>query len=326
MYPMKFEPILKSTIWGGEKIVKYKSINTTQTSVGESWELSGVKGSESIVSNGEYSGMSITDLLTEYGAKLIGKKNYLHFGNEFPLLIKFIDAKDDLSIQVHPDDELAAKRHNSKGKTEMWYVVDADADARLRSGFAKEVTADEYVASVENNTVTEILKEYKVNKGDLFFLPAGRIHSIGTGCFIAEIQQTSDITYRIYDFNRRDVAGNARELHTEQAKGAIDYTLLDDYRTHYDEQAHDKRVELVECPYFTTALYNLNGVRRIDISSLDSFVVYICVEGEATINCDNNIITIQHGETVLIPACSNFIEITPNNKCKILSTHIDNNF
>lgn len=324
MYPIKFEPILKSTIWGGEKIVKYKSINTTQTSVGESWELSGVKGSESIVSNGELKGKSITDLLATNGAELIGKANYARFGNEFPLLIKFIDARDDLSIQVHPDDELAAKRHNSKGKTEMWYVVDADEDARLRSGFAKKVTAEEYVASVEDNTVTDILKEYNVNKGDLFFLPAGRIHSIGTGCFIAEIQQTSDITYRIYDFNRRDAAGNTRELHTEQAKGAIDYTLLDDYRTHYDTQVRDERVELVDCPYFTTALYDLNSVKCIDLTALDSFVIYICVEGEASVNCDNSVVTLQQGETLLIPATANTVEITPNANCKILSTHIEN--
>ena len=226
----KFQPILKSLIWGGEKIAPYKGIATDQRNIGESWELSGVKDNESVVAEGPEAGTSLPELIARHGAALLGKANYGRFGEEFPLLIKFIDARQDLSIQVHPNDELAWERHKSKGKTEMWYVVSADKDAHLRSGFSKQVTPAEYEASVGDNTITDILADYKIAPGDVFFLPAGRVHSIGAGSFIAEIQQTSNITYRIYDFNRRDANGNTRELHTELAKGAIDYTVLPDYR------------------------------------------------------------------------------------------------
>ncbi len=292
-------------IWGGEKIIPYKGIESDQKMVGESWELSGVKGSESVVANGELSGQSITELIDQYGAELIGKENLERFGNEFPLLIKFIDAEQDLSIQVHPDDALAAVRHNSKGKTEMWYVVDAAPGAKLRSGFAKQVDAAEYVKHLEADTLTEILQEYEVHQGDLFFLPAGRIHSIGAGCFIAEIQQTSNITYRLYDFNRRDAEGNTRELHTEQALDAIDYTYHSDYRTQYDRQSTDQVVEMVDCDYFKTSLLKLTAPHSVDYTSLDSFVIYICTQGEATINGT----PLQRGETLLLPATTTTVDI-----------------
>ncbi len=317
LYPLKFNPILKSLIWGGERIIPYKGLDADQTMVGESWELSGVEGNESIVAEGALAGESIAELLKAHGEKLIGKKNYARFGNEFPLLIKFIDAKQDLSIQVHPDDELAAVRHNSKGKTEMWYVVDADNGAKLRSGFAREVTPAEYVASVENDTVTDILKEYEVSQGDLFFLPAGRIHSIGAGCFIAEIQQTSNITYRIYDFNRTDANGNPRELHTEQAVDAIDYKIEADYRTHYDREAKNVDVDMVACDYFTTSMMKLSEPRKVDYSALDSFVIYICVEGEATVNG----VSIRQGETLLLPATTEQVDIDTTH-CNLLVTYI----
>ncbi len=317
LYPLKFRPILSSLIWGGEKIVPYKGLDTDQKMVGESWELSGVKGSESIVAEGELAGKSITELLAECGEELIGKANYARFGNEFPLLIKFIDAKQPLSIQVHPDDELAAARHNSKGKTEMWYVVDTDEGAKLRSGFSREVTPEEYVASVENDTVTDILKEYEVAPGDLFFLPAGRIHSIGAGCFIAEIQQTSNITYRIYDFNRTDAEGNPRELHTEQAVDAIDYKVEADYRTEYDREATDTEVEMVKCDYFNTSFLTLTKPFEVDYSALDSFVIYICTEGEATVNG----VSFKKGETLLLPATTTNVKIDTTG-CKMLVTCI----
>lgn len=323
LYPFKFRPILKSAIWGGEKITSFKDLDSDKKMVGESWELSGVNGSESVVANGEEAGLTITELLQKYGANLIGKANYDRFGDEFPLLIKFIDAKDDLSIQVHPDDELALERHNSKGKTEMWYVVDADKGAKLRSGFSRQVSAEEYVESVEKDCVTDILKEYDVNSGDLFFLPAGRIHSIGAGCFIAEIQQTSNITYRIYDFNRTDSEGNPRELHTEQAKNAIDYTVLNDYRKYYDQNAANCRVEMVKCPYFDTSIYNLTEPFECNLRSIDSFVIFICVEGEAIVDCDGYNLTIKQGETILVPATANMIRFKPNDKCRLLSTFID---
>ncbi len=319
----KFEPILKSTIWGGEKIAKYKSLATDQNKIGESWELSGVRGDESVVAEGVDKGVSLPKLIARDGARLLGEANYKRFGEEFPLLIKFIDAREDLSIQVHPDDALAKERHNSKGKTEMWYVVDADKGARLRSGFAKSVTADEYEASVSDDTICDILKEYDVSAGDLFFLPAGRIHSIGAGSFIAEIQQTSNITYRIYDFNRRDDKGNLRELHTEEAKGAIDYTLLEDYRTHYTT-TKDEVCEVVKCPYFTTSIAEITKPIDLDYKALDSFVIFICVGGSAILTDDSGEkMTIHQGETVLLPATTQSVNITPDSEAKLLISYID---
>lgn len=314
---MKFKPILKSMIWGGDRIIPYKGVENDQKMVGESWELSGVKGSESVITNGKFEGCSITQLLSTYGADLLGKANYDRFGDVFPLLVKFIDAKQDLSIQVHPNDKIAAERHNSKGKTEMWYVVDRDNGARLRSGFAKSVTPEEYVESVENNTVTELLKEYEVEKGDIFFLPAGRIHSIGAGCFIAEIQQTSDITYRIYDFDRRDANGITRELHTELAKDAIDYRVKDNYRTEYNHEVYNQVQKVVGCPFFITSLLNLTADITLDYRPLDSFVVYICTEGE----CRVNEVPLRVGETLLLPASSKIV-IIETKGCKILTTQI----
>ncbi len=317
LYTLKFQPILKSLIWGGEKIKPYKSLDTEQTMVGESWELSGVAGDESVVANGDLKGRSITSLLEEFGADLVGAENYKRFGNEFPLLIKFIDAKQDLSIQVHPNDELANIRHNSKGKTEMWYVVDADKGAKLRSGFSTPTTADRYVASVKDDSVTEILQEYEVSEGDLFFLPAGRIHSIGAGCFIAEIQQTSNITYRIYDFNRTDAEGKTRELHTELAVDAIDYTFEQDYRTEYDRERQNGRVKMVECEYFKSSIYNLTEGIILDCKSLDSFIILICVEGSATVNGE----MVKQGETLLIAAKTDKIDVCTDG-CKFIETHI----
>ncbi len=323
MYPLKFNPILKSTIWGGEKIIPYKEIESQQALVGESWELSGVSSNESVVANGEFAGMTLPQLIERDGAGLLGKANYERFGLEFPLLVKFIDARQDLSIQVHPDDVLAGKRHNSKGKTEMWYVVSADEGAHLRSGFSRKVTADEYVASVENDTITDLLSDYSVKPGDVFFLPAGRIHSIGAGSFIAEIQQTSDITYRIYDFNRRDANGNTRQLHTELAKDAISYDVLPDYRTRYEERENHE-VRLVSCPYFTTSLYVLTESYAIDLSALDSFVVLIAMEGRASITDDaGNTVDVHQGETVLLPAVTGRVDIVPEGRFKMLASHID---
>lgn len=318
----KFKPILKSTIWGGEKIVPYKQIASDQKQVGESWELSGVKGNESVVAEGPEAGTTLPQLIARHGAALLGKANFERFGEEFPLLIKFIDARQDLSIQVHPNDELAGQRHNSKGKTEMWYVVDTAEGAHLRSGFSKQVTPEEYAASVEDNTITEILADYAIRPGDVFFLPAGRVHSIGAGAFIAEIQQTSDITYRIYDFNRRDANGNTRELHTELAKEAIDYTVLPDYRTHYTA-AQNCGVELVSCPYFTTTLYDLTQARTIDLTSLDSFLVVICMGGHATLATDNgDPMPVHQGETVLVPASAGTLRIEPEGNAKFLTSCI----
>lgn len=319
----KFVPILKSMLWGGEKLIPYKGLESEKKSVGESWEISGVKGNESVVAEGADAGKSLPELIARDKAELLGKSNYERFGKEFPLLIKFIDAKQDLSIQVHPNDKLAWERHQSKGKTEMWYVVDADPGSRLRSGFAKQITPDEYEQSIADNTITDVLKEYDIHKGDVFFLPAGRIHSIGAGAFIAEIQQTSNITYRIYDFNRCDDSGNPRELHTELSKGAIDYTVLPDYRTYYDAKP-DTAVQLVSCRYFTTDIYRLTKEYEMPLAELDSFVILICTQGKGSItDNEGNTVTIHQGESLLIPATTTGLKITPQGEMELLGTWID---
>ena len=322
MYPLKFKPILKQTLWGGDKIIPFKHLSEEMSNVGESWELSGVPDNESEVANGEFKGMTLGQLVRQFRGELVGESNYARLNSTFPLLIKFIDAQQDLSIQVHPSDELAKKRHNSMGKTEMWYVVDAAPDAKLRSGFSQEITPKEYKDRVFNSTITEVLQEYPIKKGDVFFLPAGRIHSIGAGAFIAEIQQTSDITYRIFDFDRKDANGNTRELHTELAKDAIDYEVLDDYRTDY-EAVKDEPVELVACPYFTTSLYDMTETISCDYSELDSFVVLICLEGDCKIvDNENNEVELHAGETVLLPASTMDITIIPEGTAKLLETYV----
>lgn len=323
MYPLKFEPILKQTIWGGDKIVPFKHLNSDLKGVGESWEISGVENNESVVANGADKGRTLTEMVRIYREELVGEANYARFGTKFPLLIKFIDAKQDLSIQVHPNDEQARKRHNSLGKTEMWYVVNADKNAKLRSGFSEQITPKEYKERVQNNTITDVLQEYEVHPGDVFFLPAGRIHSIGAGSFIAEIQETSDITYRIYDFNRKDANGKTRELHTELAKDVINYEVLDDYRTKY-EAVKNEPVELVACPYFTTSVYDMTEEISCDYSELDSFVIFICMEGSCTLrDNEDNVIEIQAGETILLPATTQTVTLTPNKEgVKLMETYV----
>lgn len=324
LYPLKFEPILKPVIWGGNAICPFKGITPVEEGIGESWEISHVKGNVSVVANGELSGKSLEQLILADSAALIGKKVVDRSGTTFPLLIKFIDARDDLSIQVHPDDELAGKRHQSFGKTEMWYVIKAAASARLYSGFRKAITPEEYVKSVEDSTFTDTLQQYEVSPGDVFFLPAGRVHAIGAGCFIAEIQQTSDITYRIYDYNRKDAQGKGRELHTELAKDAIDYKVYPEgYKTVY-EAKENAVTPLASCQYFTTNLIEGETAVERDFSLTDSFVVYICMEGSVTITDVNGYsVDARQGETVLVPAaCKNTIRIVPKEKSKVLETFV----
>ncbi len=318
LYPLKFKPLLKTLVWGGEKIAPFKGIFTTRNRIGESWEISAVKGNVSVVSNGNLAGRSLTDIINEYGPDLVGKKVYEQNGEEFPLLIKFIDAKDDLSIQVHPDDDLAMRTFpGKKGKTEMWYVVGASKGARLLSGLTQEITPDEYEEHVNDNTITDVLASYEIAPGDVYFLPAGRIHAIGAGCFVAEIQQTSDITYRIYDYGRLGLDGKPRELHIEQAKEAIDYTVHPEgYKTEYS-RAKNEECLLAECEYFTTSLYDLDEPFHKDLSGLDSFFVVICVGGGGILvdtESDGSVheTAIRQGETVLIPASSTGIELKPD--------------
>lgn len=322
LYPLKFKPILKSIIWGGSAITDFKNIKPSCDGIGESWEISGVDNNISIISNGELTGTSLDEVLSEKKEKLVGKKVYKQFGDTFPLLIKFIDANDDLSIQVHPDDKMAAKRHNSFGKTEMWYVVNAAPGAFLYSGFEKSISPDEYVDSVNDGSFIETLKKYIVKEGDVFFLPAGRVHAIGAGCFIAEIQQTSDITYRIYDYNRRDSEGNTRQLHTDLAKDAIDFKVYDSYKTDYDKKMNQP-VELISCQYFTTNLLELDIQINRDLKMLDSFVVYMCLSGRCTLKDEKgNHVFIERGESVLIPADTENLLIMPSESSKLLEIFI----
>ena len=324
MYPLKFEPILKQTLWGGDKIIPFKHLNETLPNVGESWEVSAVEGSESVVANGADKGYTLPEMVRKYKEELVGEANYARFGNKFPLLIKFIDAKLDLSIQVHPGDELAKKRHNSFGKNEMWYVIAADKGAKLISGFAEEITPKEYKDRVHNGTFAEVLQTCAIEPGDVFYVPAGRVHGIGAGAFVAEIQQTSDITYRIFDYNRKDKDGKSRELHTSQAMDAINFSdVQDDFRTEY-ERVQNEPVVLVASPYFTTYVYDMTEEITCDYSELDSFVIFICVEGSCRLTDDNqNEITLRAGETVLLPAAVQEVTIVPEGqRVKLLETYV----
>ena len=324
MYPLKFEPILKQTLWGGDKIIPFKHLNETLPNVGESWEVSAVEGSESVVANGADKGYTLPEMVRKYKDELVGEANYARFGNKFPLLIKFIDAKLDLSIQVHPADDLAKKRHNSMGKTEMWYVVDADKGAKLISGFSEQITPKEYKDRVHNGTFAEVLQTCAIEPGDVFYVPAGRVHGIGAGAFVAEIQQTSDITYRIFDYNRKDKDGKSRELHTSQAMDAINFTdVQDDFRTEYD-RIQNEPVEMVASPYFTTSVYDMTEEITCDYSELDSFVIFICVEGACRLTDDNrNEITMCAGETELLPASTQEVTIVPEGeRVKLLETYV----
>ena len=324
MYPLKFEPILKQTLWGGDKIIAFKQLNETLSGVGESWEISAVEDNESVVANGPDKGLTLPEMVGKYRHELVGEANYSRFGTKFPLLIKFIDARLDLSIQVHPGDELARKRHNSFGKNEMWYVVSADKGAKLISGFSEQITAKEYKERVYNGTFAEVLQTCDVKPGDVFYVPAGRVHGIGAGAFVAEIQQTSDITYRIFDYNRKDKEGKSRELHTTQAIEAINFAdVQDDFRTEYDHLKNEP-VELVASPYFTTSLYDMTEEITCDYSELDSFVIFICVEGACRITDDSqNEIAVRAGETILLPAITQEVTIVPEDGgVKLLETYL----
>lgn len=322
LYPLTFEPLLKEVIWGGQDIRPFKGLEPNADKVGESWEVSHVEGNYSVVAEGELKGQNLDDLLRTYGARLLGKRVQERFPDRFPLLIKFIDAQDHLSIQVHPDDKLGMARHNSFGKTEMWYVVKASPEAKLYSGFSQQSSPEDYVERIENGTIMDVMQEYKVKAGDVFFLPAGRVHAIGAGCFVAEIQQTSNITYRIYDYDRRDAQGNTRELHTELAKDAIDYTLYDSYRTDY-EATPNKPTHLVKCQYFETNLLDLSEPCQRDWSSLDSFVIYIVMEGSLSLVDDaGNRLALREGQTVLIPAECQSVRLEPSPQCKLMETFI----
>ena len=320
MKPYKFQPYLKTTLWGGYQIAPFKGIYTAQPNIGESWEISGVPGHESVaIDRGLIDdvdvGLTLTQLIDKYKGLLIGDKVYKTYGNKFPILVKLIDSRQDLSVQVHPDDKLAMERHGCAGKTEMWYVIKADIGAKIYSGLRKSITPDDYERLVSENEderpdgsenpMASVIATHESHDGDLYFIPAGRLHAIGAGNFLAEIQQTSDITYRVYDFGRKDAHGKPRELHVEQAKDAIDYQVWPEYRTSYDSTMPTS--QLFNCPYFVVHRVVVQVAAQIDFKC-DSFVVVMCLWGEANING----ISIRQGETVLVPASENILYIFGN--------------
>ena len=319
LYPLKFQPILKDKIWGGEKLNRYFSKDSDSKTIGESWEISAVREDISMVSNGELKGKSLQELLEQYTFDLLGKKNYERFGNDFPLLIKFIDAKEDLSIQLHPNDKLAKKRHNSFGKTEMWYVMQADKDANLIVGFNQKMDKETYLKHLEDKSLIKILNLDKVKEGDAYFIEAGRVHAIGAGVLLAEIQQTSDVTYRVYDWDRKDDEGNERELHNDIAIDAFDFNMKDDFRVPYESHKNTSN-EMVRCPFFITNFIELDKTLKIE-NTQDSFMIYMCVDGDVEVLTEHTTTKISKGETLLIPAATKNYSLKAN-YAKLLEVYV----
>ncbi len=322
LYPLKFRPIIKDKIWGGEKLRTVLNKKEAGDKAGESWEISCYENDISIISNGFLKGNNLEELIEIYMGDLVGDKIFEKFGMIFPLLIKFIHAADILSIQVHPGDEVAIPKHSSFGKTEMWYIVDSDPGSTIISGFNREMDKQIYVKHLRDGKIEEIMNYEKTHPGDVFFIPAGRVHAIGAGNLLVEIQQTSDITYRIFDFNRKDDQGNTRELHTDDALEVIDFKKHPSYREDF-KTAKNKAVNVVDCPYFTTNLMSFDKPVEKDYNLIDSFIIYICTEGSLTIKSGSeSIVPLTKGETVLIPALLKNIEIVPNGECNLIEVYV----
>ncbi len=320
LYPFKFNPIFIEKVWGGKKLQTILNKNIYSDKTGESWEISAIKNKVSVVSNGHYSGKNIQELIDIYQADFLGKKVYDNFGKTFPLLIKFIDASDDLSVQVHPDDIFAQKVHKQNGKNEMWFVVDADFDSELILGVKKTLTKPEYIRSVEEKSLSQILNSVKVSSGDALYIPAGRIHAIKKGVLLAEIQQSSDLTYRIYDWDRKDLNGKFRELHNELAVEVVELAVKGNYFIDYNKQEEFNK--LVSNQYFSVNYLQLTGLTKKDYSEIDSFVVLMCISGGFSVSYKDEIIIVNKGETVLIPAVINTIELNPENHTELLEVYI----
>lgn len=310
-------------VWGGEKIPVYKGVTTDVEHIGESWEISAYGDKISVVANGPLAGRDLNSLVKEFKEELVGKHVYADTGDEFPLLIKFIDALSDLSIQVHPGNEMARREHgpDAKGKTEMWYVISAAPGAALYCGLKKAITPDDYTRMVADGTITDALQRYEVQPGDVFFLPAGRIHAICSGCFIAEIQQTSDLTYRIWDYGRLGLDGKPRQLHTELARQAIDYKVYPEgYKTAYTPHK-DREVVLVSCPYFTTSLFDLTKPLKKSLKGIDSFLVVMVLEGSGSLECLDTAVELRQGTTVLIPASAESLRFKTETGIKLITSY-----
>ncbi|MEI6752325.1 MAG: type I phosphomannose isomerase catalytic subunit [Paludibacter sp.] len=321
LYPLKFSPILKDKIWGGTKLQQLFGKQGSTSKLGESWELSGYDGDESVVTNGLLAGNNLAELIEIYMGDLVGDKIYDAFGLSFPLLFKLIDANENLSIQVHPGDEIAADRHNSYGKTEMWYVVDADFGAELIIGFTHDCDRDEYLDALEVGEVETLLQKVQVTKGDVLFIPAGLVHAIGKGIVVAEIQQSSDITYRIYDYKRVDDNGNERELHTEEALDVINFSASKVPKTSYNPLLNEI-TPLVDCDYFTTNMIRFDAPVTRNYGELDSFVAYMCLEGNMVIEYNNEKTIVNKGDTILVPAIIKELALIPEAEATLLEVYI----
>lgn len=317
----KFDPILKETIWGGDKILSLKGLDVKLDRIGESWEASGVEGMESKVSCGPDKGLTLTRLVHKYGPELLGERNYKKYGDRFPLLVKILDAHEDLSVQVHPDDALAQKRGFDNGKTEMWYVLEADKGARIANGFNRKVDPAQYDSLVESGKIEDALNYMEVKPGDVYFMPAGRVHTAGKGCMMIEIQQTSDVTYRIYDYHRKDKEGRERELHTDLAREAINFNDTEGHAVDYALRPNVP-VNVILSPFFSVNLLEADTDILRDYSESDTFVILVVAEGQAEIVCGKERFDVKAGTSVLIPATALGITINPHKKAKILETYI----
>ncbi|MFN8239867.1 MAG: type I phosphomannose isomerase catalytic subunit [Bacteroidales bacterium] len=324
LYPLKFEPILKEKVWGGRKLnTEYGKKPDVGKNIGESWELSGVQDDISVISNGFLAGNNLEEVIEVYMGDITGDEVYEKYGNEFPLLIKFIEANEDLSIQVHPSDEMAKERHNAYGKTEMWYILQGKKGAKIYTGFREPCDKEQYIDAVSSSNLPDILNVEYAIPGDVFFTPAGRIHAIGAGTTLVEVQQTSDITYRIFDWNRGQNGGEKRELHTELALDAIDYSAAGPCKIS-PEIIQDKTINLVTCDYFVTNLLSFGSMMRKDYNLVDSFIIYVCLEGSFQLVWDGGAESMTKGETVLVPATIRDVTLEPRPEARLLEIFIRN--
>jgi mannose-6-phosphate isomerase len=324
LYPLKFESVLKEKVWGGNALATryHKHGSSATDKIGESWEISAIAEDESVISNGFLAGNNIEELIEVYMGDITGDAIYDKFGYEFPLLIKFIEAQQDLSIQVHPNDALAKERHKAYGKTEMWYILECKEGSKLYTGFKEGVTKEIYEEALKNGNLVDILNVESVEQGDVFFTPAGRVHAIGAGIVLVEIQQTSDITYRIFDWNRKNTGKEKRELHTDLALDAIDFSQTGSSKIR-QMPVMNKSVNLVDCEFFNTNLLCFDKPIEKDYFLNDSFVVYICIEGEFQMTWDGSSEKVSKGETVLVPAMIKEITLNPVNKVKVIEVFIN---
>ncbi len=328
VYPLLFKPNLHTIVWGGHRLQTYKGLQQTDEPIGESWEVSAVESSPCTVANGSMAGRDLISVVEEWGSELLGDAVYKQYGGKLPLLVKFIDARNDLSIQVHPNDALAAERHGKFGKTEMWYIIDAEPGAALYAGFKESISKDEYRRRVADGTICDVLARHEVHPGDVFYIPAGRVHAICGGILLAEVQQSSDVTYRIFDYNRLGLDGKPRQLHTDLAVDAIDFKVAADYRTHYGNTL-ETAAQVIDTPFFDVRVMDITEQFHRNLVKYDSFIISMCIKGACRLKIngyegEEKEITLQEGHSCLIPAAIADYNITPLKKgTRILETHID---